>query len=55
MKYMTDALGMPSKSLILRGTRKEVFFDDESNHLKPEIISLASTLEMFSKPLNQRI
>jgi hypothetical protein len=43
MKYMTDALGMPSKELISRGTRKGVFFDD-NNNVKPEIKSLGSTL-----------
>jgi hypothetical protein len=54
MKYMTDSLGMPPSCLLARGSRRTVFFDD-ANNLTSEVKSLTSTLEMFSKPMKERI
>lgn len=31
MKYMTDTLGMPSRAFIAKGSRKDVFFDEQYN------------------------
>jgi hypothetical protein len=50
MKYMTDALGLPSKTLLARGTRKNIFFE-ESGKVRQDIQSITTTIEMFSKPL----
>lgn len=30
MKYMVDSLGFPPKSLLARGTRRAVFFDEKN-------------------------
>lgn len=54
MKYMTDSLGVPPSKLLDAGSRKAVFFDEE-NHLLPEVKALATTLDMFSKPMRERI
>ena len=54
MKYMTDTLGLPPKAVINQGCRKSIFFT-ETGTLKPEVKSLTTTMDMFSKPLKDRI
>lgn len=54
MKYMTDTLGLPPQHILNKGSRKSIFFDEQSK-VKQEIKSLQSTMDMFSKPLSERI
>ena len=51
---MTDTLGHPPRSFMHKGSRKLVFFD-EVDRLKMEIKELKTTMDMFSKPLAERI
>jgi hypothetical protein len=39
MKYLTDALGLPNKALLKRGSRSKIFFN-EAGELRKEISSL---------------
>ena len=54
MKYMTDTLGLPSKMTLSQGCRCPVFFNDNGS-LKSEVKSITTTMDMFSKPLKERI
>ena len=54
MKYMTDTLGIPPKTVMNQGCRKSIFFN-ESGTIKSEVKSLTTTMDMFSKPLKERI
>ena len=54
MKYMTDSIGLPPRSFIQKGSRKSIFFD-QAGKLRPEIKNLKATMDMFSKPLRERI
>ena len=54
MKYMIDTLGLPQNDIIDSGCRKTVFFTEEGT-IKPEITSLTTTMDMFSKPLQERV
>ncbi len=54
MKYMIDTLGTPPCSFINKGNRKSIFFDEEGK-VKESIQSLKTTMDIFSKPLKERI
>lgn len=54
MKYMTDTLGVPAKAVINQGCRKNIFFNEDGT-VRTDIKSLKSTMDMFSKPLKERI
>lgn len=54
MKYMTDTLGVPPFTFLRGGERRKIFFD-EAGRVKPEIQALKTTMDMFSKPLKDRI
>ena len=54
IKYMTDTLGLPPLTLLNTGVRKKVFFEDNGK-TKAEVNSIHTTIEMFSKPLKERI
>lgn len=51
---MTQTLGMPPKKLLVRGSRSNVFFDQEYK-IKPQIKQIKTTIDIFSKPLKERI
>jgi len=43
IKYMTDTLGIPPLSLLNRGVRKKVFFEDNGKR-KIEVVSINTTI-----------
>lgn len=51
---MTDTLGVPPFTFVSKGERRQIFFD-EAGRVRPEIESLKTTMDMFSKPLKDRI
>jgi hypothetical protein len=51
---MTDTLGIPSLNFLNKGVRKKIFFE-ENGKIKSEIKMLNTTIDMFSKPLKERI
>lgn len=54
MKYMIDTLGMPPRAMLQRGSRRSVFFDEEG-HINSSVRATSTTLDIFSKPLKDRI
>jgi len=54
MKYMTDTLGIPSNTVLGQGCRKNIFFNEDGT-VRTEVKQLKSTMDMFSKPLKERI
>ena len=54
MKYMIDTLGMPPRTMMQRGSRRSVFFD-EDGHVNSSVKATSTTLDIFCKPLKERI